>query len=67
LNEVFALAQEFNQISFAHVFRERNQTADALSKEGLQLSMESGLSWKLLVAIPLKLNIFLLLNLYVSL
>ena len=37
LNEIFLLQQHFNFVSFTHVYRERNDTADRLSKAGAQL------------------------------
>ena len=47
LEEVFLLKQQFNYISFTHVFRERNGVADQLSKEALQRPIYFGI-WKII-------------------
>ena len=46
LEEVFLLKQQFNYISFTHVFRERNGVADQLSKEASQRHIDFGI-WKI--------------------
>ena len=46
LEEVFLLKQQFNYLSFTHVFRERNGVADQLSKEALQRPIDFGI-WKI--------------------
>jgi ribonuclease HI len=38
LDEIIRLIQAFDHISFIRVYRERNQVADALSKEGFLLA-----------------------------
>ena len=46
LEEVFLLKQQFNYLSFTHVFRARNGVADQLSKEALQRPIDFGI-WKI--------------------
>lgn len=43
LEEIMSLKSSFNVFSIGHIYRERNGTADTLSKEGLQQAMGS---WK---------------------
>ena len=43
LEEVFRIKQQFNQIYFTHVYRERNGVADQLSKEASQRHIDFGL------------------------
>jgi ribonuclease HI len=44
LDEVFTILESYRLLSFRHVYRERNQSADKLSKEGLQLVLGQ---WKI--------------------
>jgi hypothetical protein len=37
LEEIHRLLDTFNTVTISHVYRDRNMTTDALSKEGLQL------------------------------
>ena len=48
LEEVFRIKQQFNHISFTHVYRERNGVADQLSKEATQWHLEFGI-WRITV------------------
>ena len=43
LEEIMSLKSSFNVFSIGHIYRERNDTTDTLSKEGLQQAMGS---WK---------------------
>lgn len=44
LEEIKALKRSFNAFSLCHIYRERNVSADMLSKEGLQ---QVPSSWKI--------------------
>ena len=46
LKEVIRLKQQFNHISFTHVYRERNRVADQLSKDATQWHMDLGI-WRI--------------------
>ena len=46
LEEVIHLKQQFNHISFTHVYRERNRVADQLSKEATLWHMDLGI-WRI--------------------
>ena len=48
LEEVFRIKQQFNHISFTHVYRERNGVADQLSKEATQWNLDFGI-WRITV------------------
>jgi hypothetical protein len=39
LEEVFLIANLFTNLSFKHVYKERNVTADSLSKEGTLMAL----------------------------
>jgi ribonuclease HI len=44
LNEVLTISNSYRVLSFHHVYREQNEAADKLSKEGLQLALGT---WKM--------------------
>ena len=48
LEEVFRIKQQFNHLSFTHVYRERNGVADQLSKEAIQWHIDYGV-WRISV------------------
>ena len=48
LEEVFHIKQQFNHLSFTHVYRERNGVADKLSKEAIQWHIDYGV-WRISV------------------
>ena len=51
LEEVIRLKQSFTQITFSHVYRERNVMADQLSKEATQQHLDFG-SWRITSHLP---------------
>ena len=46
LEEVIRIKQQFDHISFTHVYRERNRVADQLSKEATQGHLDFGI-WRI--------------------